>query len=111
MEELGPTAWIVWKLARNHTWGQPIPEEDVIALATKDEDGDEMRAALDAALELSFLTSGPHGVTFQTAKQNTRKPQTGSERTQSCGNTKSRRHSLDYRRSGRIREPPRGQAP
>jgi len=64
MEELGSTARIVWKLARNHTWGQPIPEEDVIALATKDEDGDEMRAALDAALELSFLTSGPHGVSI-----------------------------------------------
>ncbi|PHQ41869.1 hypothetical protein Z052_12485 [Halorubrum sp. C191] len=62
MEGLGPTARIVWKLARNHTWGQPIPEEDVIALATKDEDGDEMRAALDAALELSFLSVGPHAV-------------------------------------------------
>jgi len=62
MDELGPRARIVWKLARNHTWGQPIPEEDVIALATKDEDRDEMRATLDAALELSFLSSGPHGV-------------------------------------------------
>ena len=59
MAELDPTARIVWTLTQNHTWGQPIPEEDVIALATKDEDGDEMRAALDAALELSFLTSGP----------------------------------------------------
>lgn len=62
MEELDPTARIVWKLARNHTWGQPMPEEDVIAIATKDEDNDEMRANLDAALELPFLSSGPHGV-------------------------------------------------
>ena len=59
MAELDPTARIVWTLARNHTWGQPIPEEDVIALATKDEDGDEMRPALDAAAELSFLNPGP----------------------------------------------------
>lgn len=62
MNELDPTARIVWKLARNHTWGQPMPEKDVIAIATKDEDSDEMRANLDAALELPFLSSGPHGV-------------------------------------------------
>jgi len=40
MEELDPTARTVWKLARNHTWGQPMSEEDVIAIATKDEDND-----------------------------------------------------------------------
>jgi hypothetical protein len=62
MDELNPVARIVWKLARNHTWGQPMPEEDVITIATKDEDSDEMRAKLDAALELPFLSSGPHGV-------------------------------------------------
>ena len=38
MDELDPTARIVWKLARNHTWGQPMPEEAVIAITTKDED-------------------------------------------------------------------------
>ena len=32
MDELEPTARIVWKLARNHTWGQPMPEEDVKAV-------------------------------------------------------------------------------
>jgi hypothetical protein len=37
-------------------------EEDVIAIATKAEDSDEMRAKLDEALELTFLSSGPHGV-------------------------------------------------
>ena len=62
MDELAPMARIVWKLARNHTWGQPIPEGDVIALVTKEEDSDEMRATLDAALELSFLSAGPQGV-------------------------------------------------
>jgi len=62
MDELDPTARIVWKLARNHTWGQPMPEEAVIAITTKDEDSDEMRANLDEALELSFISSGPRGV-------------------------------------------------
>jgi len=62
MDELDPVARIVWKLARNHTWGQPMPEEDLIAIAAKDEDSDEMWAHLDDALELSFLRSGPHGV-------------------------------------------------
>ena len=62
MNELDPVARIVWKLARNHTWGQPIPEEDLIAIAAKDEDSDEMRAYLNDALELSFLHPGPHGV-------------------------------------------------
>ena len=38
MDELDPTARIVWKLARNHTWGQPMPEKAVIAITTKDED-------------------------------------------------------------------------
>lgn len=62
MEALDPTARIVWKLARNHTWGQPMPEKAVIDLAAKDEDSDEMRAYLDEALDLSFVSSGPHGV-------------------------------------------------
>lgn len=62
MAGLDPVARIVWKLARNHTWGQPIPEEDVIALTIKDEDHDEMKSKLTEALELSFLRSGPHGV-------------------------------------------------
>lgn len=62
MAELDPIARIVWKMARNHTWGQPMPEEDVIAIATKDEDSDEMQAKLDEALGLSFLSSGPHGI-------------------------------------------------
>lgn len=64
MDELDPIARIVWKLARNHTWGHPMPETDVIAMATKHEDRDEMRAYLDDALELSFISAGPHGVSI-----------------------------------------------
>jgi hypothetical protein len=26
MDEFDPVARIVWKLARNHTWGRPMPE-------------------------------------------------------------------------------------
>lgn len=62
MNELDPVARIVWKLARNHTWGQPIPEQAVIDLAAKDEDHDEMCGFLNEALTLSFIKSGPHGV-------------------------------------------------
>lgn len=62
MAELDPLARIVWKLARNHTWGQPMPAEDVIDIAAKDEDRDEMRTHLSEALDLSFISSDAHGV-------------------------------------------------
>jgi len=62
MDELAPIARIVWKLARNHTWGHPMPERDIIDIATKNEDYDEMREQLDDALDLPFLKTGPHGV-------------------------------------------------
>ena len=62
MDELDPVARIVWKLARNHTWGQPMPEQAVIDIAAKDEDRDEMRAHLNEAADLSFISSGPHGI-------------------------------------------------
>jgi len=62
MEELSPVARIIWKLARNHTWGQPMPEDALVDLARKDEDRDEMRMHLSDALELQFVSAGPHGV-------------------------------------------------
>ena len=62
MSELEPGARIVWKLCRNHTWGQPMPEDVLISVATKSEDDDEMRGHLQDVLRLSFVTSGPHGV-------------------------------------------------
>lgn len=62
MDELDPTARMVWKLARNHTWGQPMPENDLIDIARKHEDRDEMRDYLDEVLNLSFISSGPQGV-------------------------------------------------
>jgi len=62
MSELGPRARIVWKLCRNHTWGQPMPEDVLVHAATKREDYDEMRRHLQDAIELPFVASGPHGV-------------------------------------------------
>ena len=56
------TARIVWKLARNHTWGTPIDAETLVRLAATDEDYDQMRRHLDDALELSFVSRGPDGV-------------------------------------------------
>jgi hypothetical protein len=62
MSELDPTARIVWKLCRNHTWGQPLPKDILVDAATKNEDHDEMRGHLQNALELPFVATDPHGV-------------------------------------------------
>ena len=53
---------LVWKLARNHTWGTPMDDETLVRLATTDEDHDEMREQLGEVLELSFVSRGPDGV-------------------------------------------------
>ena len=56
------TARLVWKLARNHTWGTPMEAETLIRLAATDEDHDEMRRYLAEVLELSFVARGPDGI-------------------------------------------------
>lgn len=56
------TARIVWKLARNHSWGTPIDAETLIRLAITDEDHDEMQAHLESALDLPFVSGGPDGI-------------------------------------------------
>lgn len=55
-------ARIVWKLARNHTWGTPIDTETLIQMAATDEDHDEMQQHLEDVLDLSFVSRGPDGV-------------------------------------------------
>jgi sugar/nucleoside kinase (ribokinase family) len=55
-------ARLVWKLARNHTWGTPMDAETLIRLAATDEDYDEMRRHLEAILELRFVSQGPDGI-------------------------------------------------
>jgi Asp-tRNA(Asn)/Glu-tRNA(Gln) amidotransferase C subunit len=55
-------ARIVWKLARNHTWGSPIPAEELIRLTTTDEDYDEMREHLEEVCDYSFVARDPDGI-------------------------------------------------
>jgi hypothetical protein len=55
-------ARLVWKLARNHSWGTPIDDEALIRLATTTEDHDEMRKHLEVVLDLPFVVHGPDGV-------------------------------------------------
>lgn len=53
----------VWKLARRHTWGSPIPEEELVRLVTKDEDYDEMRQVLRRdVLQLPFVVRDSDGI-------------------------------------------------
>jgi len=56
------TARLVWKLARNHTWGTPMDADTLVRLAAIDEDHDQMRQHLEDVLELPFVARGPDGV-------------------------------------------------
>lgn len=55
-------ARLVWKLARNHSWGAPIETETLIRIATIDEDHDDMRQFLEEVLDLPFVVRGPDGI-------------------------------------------------
>lgn len=56
-------AKIVWKLARRHSWGSPIPAEQLIRLAAGSEDHDEMARVLeDVVLDLPFIAQSSDGV-------------------------------------------------
>ncbi|MFC6721595.1 hypothetical protein [Halobacteriaceae bacterium SHR40] len=53
----------VWKLARRHSWGSPIPAEELIRLVARTEDYDEMERVLEKeVLELSFVVQSPDGI-------------------------------------------------
>lgn len=53
----------VWKLARRHSWGSPIPAEELIRLAAGTEDHDELATTLeDEVLELPFIVRSPDGI-------------------------------------------------
>jgi hypothetical protein len=56
-------ARFVWKLARRHTWGSPIPKQELLRLVARNEDHDELRETLeDDVLTLPFVARGPNGV-------------------------------------------------
>ncbi|WP_336326464.1 hypothetical protein [Halovenus sp. HT40] len=56
-------ARFVWKLARRHSWGSPIPAEELIRLVARTEDYDEMERVLEEeVLELPFIVQSPDGI-------------------------------------------------
>lgn len=56
-------AKFVWKLARRHSWGSPIPAEQLIRLVAGTEDYDELERILeDEVLEFPFVVQSPDGV-------------------------------------------------
>jgi len=56
-------ATFVWKLARRHSWGSPIPSEQLVRLVAGTEDHDELERVLEReVLSLSFVVRSPDGV-------------------------------------------------
>lgn len=56
-------ARFVWKLARRHSWGSPVPADQLLRLVATTEDHDELRRVLsDQVLELEFVNRSPEGV-------------------------------------------------
>ena len=56
-------AKIVWKLARRHSWGSPVPAGQLIRLATGSEGHDEMGRVLeDVVLDLPFIAQSSDGI-------------------------------------------------
>lgn len=56
-------ARLVWKLARRHSWGSPIPANHLIRLVARTEDHDELARILETeVLELPFVVQSPDGV-------------------------------------------------
>lgn len=56
-------AKFVWKLARRHSWGSPVPTDQLIRLVVGTEDHDELATVLeDEVLELSFIVRSPDGI-------------------------------------------------
>jgi hypothetical protein len=56
-------AQFVWKLARRHSWGSPIPSDQLIRLVAGTEDHDELRDVLeDEVLELPFVVRSTDGI-------------------------------------------------
>ena len=54
------TAKFVWKLARRHSWGSPVPAEQLIRLVAETEDHDEPVYLLeDEVLEFSSVVQSP----------------------------------------------------
>lgn len=56
-------AKFVWKLARRHSWGSPVPDDQLIRLVAGTEDYDDLERVLEKeVLSLSFVARSPDGV-------------------------------------------------
>ncbi|ERH01464.1 MAG: hypothetical protein J07HN6_01016 [Halonotius sp. J07HN6] len=56
-------AAFVWKLARRHSWGSPIPTAKLVQLVAGTADHDELRTTLETeVLELPFVAQSSDGV-------------------------------------------------
>lgn len=56
-------AKFVWKLARRHSWGSPVPDDQLIRLVAGTEDHDKLERVLeDEVLSLSFVVRAPDGI-------------------------------------------------
>jgi hypothetical protein len=59
----GEAAKFVWKLARRHSWGSPIPADQLIRLVAGAEDHNELATILeDEVLKLPFIVRSPDGI-------------------------------------------------
>jgi len=56
-------ARFVWKLARRHSWGAPIPADELVELVARTEDHDELARVLENdVLELPFVARSQDGI-------------------------------------------------
>lgn len=56
---------LVWKLARRHSWGSPIPPEQLVRLSAGSEDHDEMASVLEnTVLDLPFVARDSDGISI-----------------------------------------------
>ena len=56
-------AKFVWKLARRHSWGTPVPEDLLIRLVAGTADHDELASVLEnEVLDLSFVAHSSDGI-------------------------------------------------
>ena len=56
-------ARFVWKLARRHSWGSPVPAAQLVRLVAGPEDHDELARVLeDEVLNLPFVARSAEGV-------------------------------------------------
>ena len=63
-------AKLVWKLARRHSWGSPIPAEQLVRLSAGSEDHDEMAWVLEhTVLEFPFVARDSEGISIPNGQE------------------------------------------